>query len=157
MKKIFCDATGKEIKGSYKTIDIPIHIIEMAEGKNPSYVDMDLNPTSGRTEKLKLSLESYNKIMLAAYNEFLKIREENKIVEKLTTDFKIPIDYKPWINPNINIPNPNTITVMYGVNPNPTLAYGIQPNYDINSSEFQKKTTEKLREIYGLKNDETKE
>lgn len=38
MRKIYCDATNKEIEGgNYKTLDFPIHIINMTEGKIATY------------------------------------------------------------------------------------------------------------------------
>lgn len=124
MKKIYCDATGKEIiKGNYKILDIPVHIIEIYENGISSYVDSEGNAICGKIKKLELNQESYNRIMLIAYKEFKKIQEENNIEEIIKPIKDNFISYNPfdYSNPKIN----PTIIAMYGVTPNPSVIYGV--------------------------------
>jgi hypothetical protein len=124
MKKYFCDATGKEMDRVF-SLDIPVHIIEICEKGISSYVDNEGYATSGATNKLKLNQKSYNRVMLAAYKEYIKIKEESEIINQVIKPVKDDfISYKPF--DYSNPPKiPPTIIAMYGVNPNPDMKCGL--------------------------------
>lgn len=67
MRKIFCDACNREMKGSdYHNLQYLCHIDEVIKGSVNLYVDSEHNYTSGRYVKKDLCNKCYNAIMIPA-------------------------------------------------------------------------------------------
>jgi len=84
MKKTYCDACEKEVKHNYPFTCL-VHILDDGKYSGGGYVTTDeVNgkwlSVSGKEESKDLCLECYNRIYSSAWEEFIKIKEENKLL-----------------------------------------------------------------------------
>lgn len=84
MKKLLCDACGKDITGYglANTFEYLNHIEMMKDETSfpgVGFIDSDENPVSGREERKDVCNKCYNAIMTKAYARFVELRKENDI------------------------------------------------------------------------------
>ena len=80
MKKIFCDACGQNVEdvgNNANNVLIPIHIVDILNGKVVGYVDSHNNPISGRNIQLEICTPCFNKVMLSMAKTIKEINKEN--------------------------------------------------------------------------------
>jgi hypothetical protein len=76
MRKCYCDACGKEIRGNPNPYDGPCHLLEKDKIGKPGYTDQDHNAVSGRRVGFDLCNRCSNVVHGAAAKALFAIQAQ---------------------------------------------------------------------------------